>query len=60
MIASAAGGRRFDHLGLADGAEVDLGGLTLRAWSTPGHTDEHMSYLLSTVPRRLPSSPAGR
>ena len=47
VISSAEGGRRFDHLGLVDGAEVDLGGLTLRGWSTPGHTDEHMSYLLT-------------
>lgn len=47
VIASKVGGRRFDHLGVEDGDEVDLGGLTLRAWSTPGHTDEHMSYLLS-------------
>jgi hydroxyacylglutathione hydrolase len=46
VITSAGGHRRFDHVGLVDGAEVDLGGLTLRAWATPGHTDEHMSYLL--------------
>ena len=45
-IGSAAGARRFDHLAMADGDEVDLGGLTLRGWATPGHTDEHMSYLL--------------
>ena len=47
VIASAQGGRRFEHLGLEDGAEVDLGGLTLRGWATPGHTNEHMSYLLA-------------
>ncbi|MGB8384722.1 MAG: rhodanese-like domain-containing protein [Dermatophilaceae bacterium] len=47
VISSAEGSRRFDHLGLVDGAEVDLGGLTLRGWATPGHTDEHMSYLLT-------------
>lgn len=46
ILASAAGGRAFDHRGLADGDEVDLGGLTLRAWATPGHTDEHLAYLL--------------
>ena len=45
-IGSAAGNRRFDHRGVGDGDEVDLGGLTLRGWSTPGHTDEHMSFLL--------------
>ena len=46
LLASAAGGRSFDHVGLRDGDEVDLGGLRLRALSTPGHTDEHLSYLL--------------
>ncbi|HEY1093630.1 MAG TPA: MBL fold metallo-hydrolase [Glycomyces sp.] len=46
IVASAAGGRAFDYRGLADGDEVDLGGLMLRALGTPGHTDEHLSYLL--------------
>jgi hydroxyacylglutathione hydrolase len=46
VLASVAGGRAFDHRGLADGDEVDLGGLTLRAWATPGHTAEHLAYLL--------------
>ena len=46
ILASAAGHRRFDHRGLHDGDEVDLGGLTLRALATPGHTDEHLSFLL--------------
>jgi hydroxyacylglutathione hydrolase len=46
ILASAAGGRAFGHWGLADGDEVELGGLTLRAWATPGHTAEHLAYLL--------------
>ncbi|HET9516823.1 MAG TPA: rhodanese-like domain-containing protein, partial [Actinoplanes sp.] len=41
-----AGMRAFDYRGLVDGDEVDLGGLTLRALATPGHTDEHLSFLL--------------
>jgi glyoxylase-like metal-dependent hydrolase (beta-lactamase superfamily II)/rhodanese-related sulfurtransferase len=45
-LASAAGHREFAHIPLAEGDEVDLGGLTLRALATPGHTDEHLSYLL--------------
>ena len=55
VISSAEGGRRFEHRGLVDGEEVDLGGLTLRGWSTPGHTDEHMSYLLTdgAIPRAV-------
>jgi hydroxyacylglutathione hydrolase len=47
VLASTAGHREFPHRGLVDGDEVDLGGLTLRALGTPGHTDEHLSYLLA-------------
>lgn len=46
VLASAAGGREFAHRGLRQGDDVDLGGLTLRALATPGHTPEHLSYLL--------------
>jgi glyoxylase-like metal-dependent hydrolase (beta-lactamase superfamily II)/rhodanese-related sulfurtransferase len=46
ILASAAGQRTFDHVRLVDGDEIDLGGLTLRALATPGHTPEHMSYLI--------------
>jgi hydroxyacylglutathione hydrolase len=46
VYGSAAGDREFPHTGLRDGDEVDLGGLTLRAWATPGHTGEHVAYLL--------------
>lgn len=46
VLAAAAGGTVFGHRGLGDGDEVDLGGLTLRALATPGHTPEHLSYLL--------------
>ncbi|MEU8139564.1 MBL fold metallo-hydrolase [Streptodolium elevatio] len=53
VLASAAGHRAFDHTGLADGDEVDLGGLTLRALATPGHTDEHLSFLLLDGAREL-------
>jgi len=47
VLASAAGRRQFDHRGLVDGDEVDLGGLVLSAMGTPGHTDEHLSFLVS-------------
>jgi glyoxylase-like metal-dependent hydrolase (beta-lactamase superfamily II)/rhodanese-related sulfurtransferase len=46
VIAPAAGGLEFPHRGLGDGDEADLGGLTLRALATPGHTPEHLAYLL--------------
>lgn len=46
VLASAIGNREFGHTGLHDGDEVDLGGLRLRALLTPGHTHEHMAFLL--------------
>jgi hydroxyacylglutathione hydrolase len=46
VLASAAGRREFAHQGLDEGDEVDLGGLTLRALATPGHTGEHLSFEL--------------
>lgn len=53
VLASAAGNREFTHTGLRDGDEVDLGGLTLRALATPGHTDEHLAFLLLDGAREL-------
>jgi hydroxyacylglutathione hydrolase len=53
VYASESGGREFPHTGLGDGDEVDLGGLTLRAWATPGHTGEHVAYLLLDGDRTL-------
>ncbi len=46
VLASATGGRGFPHTGLHDGDEIDLGGLRLRAMATPGHTPEHVAFLL--------------
>lgn len=46
VLASARGEREFPHVGLVDGNEVDLGGLRLRALTTPGHTDEHVAFEL--------------
>jgi hydroxyacylglutathione hydrolase len=37
---------RFDIHPLDDGAEIELGGVRLRALHTPGHTPEHTSLLL--------------
>jgi rhodanese-related sulfurtransferase/glyoxylase-like metal-dependent hydrolase (beta-lactamase superfamily II) len=53
VLASAAGNREFPHTGLADADEVDLGGLTLRALATPGHTYEHLAFELLDGPRVL-------
>jgi len=46
VLASALGHREFAHTGLHDNDEVDLGGLRLRALLTPGHTHEHLAFVL--------------
>lgn len=46
VLAPAAAGLETPHRGMADGDELDLGGLRLRALATPGHTPEHLAYLL--------------
>jgi rhodanese-related sulfurtransferase/glyoxylase-like metal-dependent hydrolase (beta-lactamase superfamily II) len=53
VVAPAAGHLDHSHRPLVDGEEVDLGGLTLRALATPGHTPEHLSYLLLDGSRSL-------
>jgi hydroxyacylglutathione hydrolase len=46
VVAPAAAGLQFPSRGLGDGEELDLGGLSLRALATPGHTPEHLAWLL--------------
>jgi len=46
VVAPGRAGIEFPHRGLDDGDEVELGGLTFRAIASPGHTPEHLSYLL--------------
>ncbi|QGN58049.1 rhodanese-like domain-containing protein [Nostocoides sp. HKS02] len=53
VLASAAGRREFAHRALSDGDEFDLGGLTLRTLATPGHTHEHIAFVLLDGPSVL-------
>ncbi len=46
IYASRLGDQRFSHEPLDDGAEVAVGRLRLRALWTPGHTPEHLAFLL--------------
>jgi glyoxylase-like metal-dependent hydrolase (beta-lactamase superfamily II)/rhodanese-related sulfurtransferase len=46
VLAPAAAKIDWPHSRLGDGDETDLGGLRLRALATPGHTPEHLAYLV--------------
>jgi hydroxyacylglutathione hydrolase len=53
QIIAGDGGRAFTRTTLADRDELGIGDLTLRALATPGHTFEHLSYLLLDGSRPL-------
>jgi glyoxylase-like metal-dependent hydrolase (beta-lactamase superfamily II)/rhodanese-related sulfurtransferase len=46
IAAPAGGGYRFAHRPMAEGDEIPLGDVYLTAMATPGHTPEHLCYLL--------------
>ena len=53
IVGARAARLEFPHRGLDGGEEIDLGGLTLRAVATPGHTPEHLAYVLLDGARPL-------
>jgi hydroxyacylglutathione hydrolase len=59
ILAPRASRLTFEHQGLDDDQEVDLGGLTLRAVATPGHAPEHLAYLLLDGGRPLAAFSGG-
>ena len=46
IVGPKEGGYGFDISGLAEGDEIPLGAARLVAMETPGHTPEHLSYLV--------------
>lgn len=46
VLAPEVGPRGFETTALSDGATVELGNLVIEALHTPGHSPEHLSYLL--------------
>lgn len=53
LLAPAGSDLAFPHRPLEDGDELELGGLTLEVIATPGHTPEHLAYLLRDGSRPL-------
>jgi glyoxylase-like metal-dependent hydrolase (beta-lactamase superfamily II) len=47
----AGAGVAFDHVTLADGAEVELGNTRVRALATPGHAPAHNAYVVADLRR---------
>ena len=47
LVMPARGGYAFEHLPADDGDSIDVGGLRLTAWATPGHTPEHLAWVVT-------------
>jgi hydroxyacylglutathione hydrolase len=46
VVAARTAGLEHPHHGMVGGEHLDVGGLTLEALASPGHTPEHLAYLL--------------
>ena len=59
IVAPARGGYEFEHHGVDDGDRIELGEYVLTAMATPGHTPEHLSWLVTEgAPGSLANDPA--
>lgn len=54
VAAPARGRYAFNHQQLAEGDELHVGDLTITAIETPGHTPEHLAYLVFDLDRGAP------
>ena len=50
-VASAEAGLAFDHRGVREGDELRLGEMLIRVLVTPGHTPEHVTYVIVDLAR---------
>ena len=51
VVTGAAFEIEHPHVGLADGEEIAVGNVVVRCLATPGHTPEHVSYLVADLTR---------
>lgn len=49
IVASARGGYEFEHRPADEGDTVEVGGLRLTALATPGHTPEHLAWVVTDL-----------
>jgi len=47
IVAPARGAYEFEHRPADEGDWLEVGSLRLTAWATPGHTPEHLSWLVT-------------
>lgn len=56
IIASALDPLHYDHRAVREGEQIAVGDLSLQVLQTPGHTPEHVSYLLTEPGQSSPSA----
>jgi len=54
--ASAEAGLGFEHNPLTEDSVIDLGAFQIRVMRTPGHTPEHISFLVLEADAKMPSA----
>ncbi|HET9587575.1 MAG TPA: MBL fold metallo-hydrolase, partial [Anaerolineales bacterium] len=54
--ASAEAGMGFEHQPLTEESVIDLGAFQVRVMTTPGHTPEHISFLILEPDQKTPSA----
>ena len=47
IVAPGRGGYEFEHRPADEGDWLEIGGLRLTAWATPGHTPEHLCWIVT-------------
>jgi glyoxylase-like metal-dependent hydrolase (beta-lactamase superfamily II)/rhodanese-related sulfurtransferase len=56
IVAPAKGEYEFVHRPAAEGEEVAIGDISFRAWETPGHTYEHLSWAVHRLDAATPEA----
>jgi hydroxyacylglutathione hydrolase len=51
IYAPRSGDCKFDHVGLSEGDNVKIGNVVLKVLETPGHTPEHITYVVTDISR---------
>ena len=51
IVAPARGRYEFQHRAVDEGDRVEIGSVKLTAWATPGHTPEHLAWVVADQER---------